>query len=262
MNDKILKKLSLGLIMIAVSFLIFYFEGEVEVIEEDIVIEESTDENQEEVMTEISVDVSGEVEKPGVITLSNESRVFEAINMAGGLKDHANISYINMAQMLSDEEKIYIPAQEDLCCIKGLVPVKDISDDEAYIYVSILGEISTPCVVKANMNCRVIDAVDAAGGFTLNTDYSRVNLAEKLKDGMCIYIPIKGSSSEQASLININTASALELMQLNGIGEVIANDIIEYRESNGYFKKIEDIMKVSGIGQAKYDLIKEKICIY
>lgn len=250
--------------MIIISLCFYYFQiGEEKIIDAEIIIEETNStEDTEETPSEILVDVSGEVVNPGVIKLKNGSRVFEAINKAGGFTENANISFINLVQVLNDEQKIPIPSQDETCCINGLIPIIDISDDGTKTYVCILGEITTPCVVKVNQGCRVIDAIDAAGGLTMNTDLSRVNLAEKLDDEMTLYIPVKGTEVAQNDLININTASLLELTQLNGIGNITAQKIIEYREAHGYFKSIEEIKKVSGIGQGKYEQIKDNICIY
>lgn len=111
-------------------------------------------------------------------------------------------------------------------------------------------------------------------------DISRINLAYQLKDGQKIYIPSIHDAEElptiqndagnnilipdistTSNLININTASQLELESLSGIGTSTATKIIEYRNKNGDFQQIEDIMKVNGIGEAKFDLIKNYICV-
>ena len=111
-------------------------------------------------------------------------------------------------------------------------------------------------------------------------DISRINLAYQLKDGQKIYIPSIHDDEElptiqndagnnilipdtptTSNLININTASQLELESLSGIGTSTATKIIEYRNKNGDFQQIEDIMKVNGIGEAKFDLIKDYICV-
>lgn len=264
LSNKLLVKISIGFVMITISFCFYYIENIHTSSNSDIIIEEENPmevENSEESYS-IKVDISGAVKNPGVIELTNGSRVFEAINKAGGLTEKANISVINLAEILVDGEKKFIPEQEDSCCIVGNISVKDISEKDTFIYVSVIGEIKTPSVIKINSDCRVIDAIDAAGGAITESDLNHVNLAEKLVDEMIIYIPKIGEKSSQNDLININTASAWELNQLSGIGEVLAQEIVKYREQNGYFKKTEDLMKVSGIGQGKFNDIKNQICVY
>ena len=127
---------------------------------------------------------------------------------------------------------------------------------------------------------RIYEAVDAAGGFTENAARESINLASKVSDGMQITIynkeeaaslPAGGTSagknsgqdqmSESSSLVNLNTATKEELMTLKGIGESKAEDIIRYREKSGGFKKIEDIMKISGIKEAGFQKIKDSITV-
>ena len=126
---------------------------------------------------------------------------------------------------------------------------------------------------------RIYEAVDAAGGFTENAARESVNLASKVSDGMQITIYNKeeaaslpaGSGSavgnagqggtSGSGLVNLNTATKEELMTLKGIGEAKAEDIIRYREKSGGFKKIEDIMKISGIKEAGFQKIKDNITV-
>ncbi len=261
MTNKQLYKLSLGFVLIALSFCFFYFQDNT-MQDADITVESENQQGETAEPSEIYVDISGEVMTPGVFQLPANSRVFEAINKADGLTENANIDVINVVKILSDGEKIFIPSHDKTGNIKGLIPVNIISDDDAPIYVSITGEITVPSVVILNPDDRVKDAVDAAGGPTQEADMDRVNLAEKLVDEMNIFIPKKGGESNGTEKVNLNTASKLELQQLSGIGEVLAEEIVNYREKNGFFKKIEDIMKVPGIGQGKFENIIDDICIY
>ncbi len=248
--------------MIVISCCVYYFQ-DINNHDSEIAIDSEGFQEEEMQPPEIFVDISGEVLEPGFIELPFNSKVFEAINVAGGLSEKANIRVINVVQTLTDGEKVFIPSQEEANQIKGLIPVKDIFDDRGEpVYVSIIGAIDTPCVVIASSECRVIDALDAAGGPTIKADMNRVNLAERLIDGMNLYIPKKGEDNKTLNQVNINTASQLELQQLSGIGEVLASEIVKYRDENGFFKKSEDIMKVPGIGQGKFNNIKEDVCIY
>lgn len=144
------------------------------------------------------------------------------------------------------------------------------------IAVYICGAVKKPGVYKFNTASRVCDAVKAAGGFKKNADTISINQAEYLKDGEQITIPIKtnvkpGSSGDgksdsnnskaSSNLVNINQADENELMTLPGVGESKAASIIEYRNKNGYFTKIEDIMKITGIKEGVFNKIKDKITI-
>ena len=149
----------------------------------------------------------------------------------------------------------------------------------AGIYVYICGEVAAPGVYELSEDSRIYEAVDAAGGFTENAARESVNLASKVSDGMQITIYNKeeaaslpaGSGSavgnngqggtSGSGLVNLNTATKEELMTLKGIGEAKAEDIIRYREKSGGFKKIEDIMKISGIKEAGFQKIKDNITV-
>ena len=117
---------------------------------------------------------------------------------------------------------------------------------------------------------RVEDAINQAGGAIEGADLSLLNLAAYLKDGQRIRVPFAGESmpveeceiTEQTKhLTNINSASKIELMQLPGIGETTADRILAYREEHGGFSSVEELMNVSGIGQSKFDAIKDLISV-
>ncbi len=139
------------------------------------------------------------------------------------------------------------------------------TDESNEIYIHISGEIHYPGLIKLNKGDRLFDAIDLAGGMTELADLDQINLSIILQDEDKIYIPKKGEVSEflitnKETLININTCSKDELMTLTGIGDKTAESIIEYRNKNK-FEKIEDLMKINGIGSQKFENIKEKITI-
>lgn len=138
------------------------------------------------------------------------------------------------------------------------------------ITIHITGEVNNPGIVMLDEGARIVDALEAAGGETQNADINKLNLAYVLEDGEKLYIPGKneeekeyitrgnGNQTETAK-VNINTAQIEELSTLPGIGEATANKIIEYRKENGKFEKIEDIKNVAGIGDSKFQNIKEML---
>ena len=150
------------------------------------------------------------------------------------------------------------------------------------IFVYICGEVRYPGVYELPPRSRVVDAIEEAGGFTDEADLTAVNQARFLSDGEMLTIMAMGdlpagrdlsggdgtpgtaagqSENEHSGPVNINTADASELMTLRGIGEAKAADIIAYREENGPFRSIEEIMKVSGIKSAAFNKIKDDICV-
>ncbi len=139
----------------------------------------------------------------------------------------------------------------------------------------ITGCVENEGIVTLNEGARIADAIKKAGGLTIDANMKNVNLAYKLKDGQKIYIPsnieeeatvvtekgegIVQDEKEDGGKVNINIASQTELETLSGIGPSMAIKIIEYREKNGDFSSIEEIKNVPGIGDAKYDNIKDEI---
>lgn len=158
-------------------------------------------------------------------------------------------------------------------------------------YIDIKGSVKNPGVYEFEENDRVIDAIEKAGGLKKNANTNNINLSKKLTSEMVIYVysnsEIKNgnnaltcntvcdtevieinncveksnNNSETVDLININTATLEELQTLTGIGESKAKNIIEYRNTNGSFKSIEDIKNISGIGDSLFEKIKDKITI-
>lgn len=155
---------------------------------------------------------------------------------------------------------------------KNLINNKEIkSDSNGYIAVYITGAVVKEGVYNIKQEARVQDLIEAAGGIKPEADLEKINLAKKIIDGEKVDIPYKEKivetiededieETEEESTdfdkVNINKASKEELMTLEGIGEVSAKNIIEYRNKNK-FDYIEDIMNVKGIGTAKFEKIKE-----
>lgn len=148
------------------------------------------------------------------------------------------------------------------------------------IMVHISGEVYKPGIVQMDLGKRLIDAIQLAGGLKKDADLDRINLARKLDDEEKIYIPKVGeelnndiiqvvmnnntssnsSNVNNSSKININKCSQIELESLPGIGPVLAGKIIEYRNATT-FLTIEDLKQVSGIGDKKYEALKDLITV-
>lgn len=156
---------------------------------------------------------------------------------------------------------------------------ENIEETEEKIKVHIAGSVVTEGIVELEEGARVADAIEEAGGTTADANMNQINLAYKLQDGQKIYIPnqneeeyqittnmegiqsANNTTSNETDVININTATQTELELLPGIGPSTATKIIDYREENGKFENIEEIKNVPGIGEAKYENIKNKITV-
>lgn len=176
-------------------------EDAVEDGEEEEAKEEDPIEEDEEAL--IYVYVSGAVQNPGVYQLAEGSRVFEAVEEAGGFTEEADESYVNQALILEDEDQLFIPTLQETMALEE-------------------GEYGV-----------------------LSADESQATAQQE----------------ETSTLVNINEASAEELMTLSGIGETKAASIIAYREENGAFSSIEEIQNVSGIGEATFANLKDYITV-
>ncbi len=194
---------------------------------------------------------------------------------------YKNNSYDKNKNIFSEEEILVnqeVSDEDD-----KLIVQNEKKEDTEIIVVYITGEVKNWGVVELNKGARIIDAVDKAGGFTENADQGKVNLAYILSDGVKIYIPSKNQEinteyiikesgdnvvteenempNTNNQLVNINNATQTELETLPGIGPSIALKIISHREENGKFSNIDEIKNVSGIGENKFERIKELICV-
>jgi competence protein ComEA len=150
------------------------------------------------------------------------------------------------------------------------VPLATATPGPIRVFVS--GAVVSPDVYELPAGSLVTDAVSQAGGFTAGAAPHRLNLALALADGMHVHVPaeteaapavesgaVRGTTTGSAGPVNINTATLAELSGLPGIGPSTAQNILNYREAHGPFAEPADIMRVAGIGQAKYEQIKELI---
>lgn len=174
---------------------------------------------QQPVSRTIYVDVCGAVVNPGVYELSSDSRVFQAIEKAGGYLPGAAASYLNRARSLYDGQQIYVPTQEEVD--SKTIPLTQ--DETAQDGVVQEGTAQTGTAAD--------NTVDGTG------------------------------TTQAGQRINLNTADVSQLSTLTGVGESKALAIIAYREENGPFTSIEDIMNVPGIKEGTYEKIKDKIAI-
>lgn len=210
--------------------------------------------------------------------------------MYGFLLLFACLSFIFIYVRFTSDVKT---AEPEVVALNDKEEVEEIKEETVVdtIFIDIKGEIKYPGVYEMQLGDRVIDAVQMAGGFTDEATTDNVNLSKRLKDETVIIIPSylknydniiikndyeidsnddivqseKNESDEKiessSSLVNINTASVVELMSLDGIGESKAKAIIEYRDINGDFENILDIKNVSGIGESIYEKIKDYITV-
>lgn len=160
----------------------------------------------------------------------------------------------------------------------GTASEKDTLPKNENIFVDVKGAVQSPGVYEMESGTRVIDCIEKAGGLVPAAEQKLVNLAQRLEDQMVVYIPVEGeelvdihtisvtameteTSPNDTLKINLNQATKEELKKLNGIGDVKADNIISYRETNGQFQNIEEVKNVSGIGAATFDKIKEEITV-
>lgn len=162
--------------------------------------------------------------------------------------------------------------------------VNKIENNENIIYIHIIGEVNNTGIIKLREGQRIVDAIELAGGVTEKADLSKVNLAYVLSDGQQVNIPniyedntdfkyvTEGSGSKvitdegnkaigSLKKVNINTATQTELETLTGIGPSLATKIIDYRKTNGNFKSIDELKNVSGIGESKFESIKNMVVV-
>lgn len=233
-SERKLELLIIVLLLGTICFLVWnsYFKKDKVLLEDDDVnlisdtlekVEDSSNVSEEKY---IWVDIKGEVKKPGVYKLKENSRVIDAINVSGGLTKKAYTKYINLSRILKDENVIIVNSTSE---------IKKVSSGNNITEVKINNDSKNSASISES-ELITNDNVKSEEDNTVN-------------------------SLENNQKVNINTATKEELMKLSNIGESKAEKIIDYRTANGNFNSIEDIKKVSGIGDKLYDSIKENITV-
>jgi competence protein ComEA len=152
----------------------------------------------------------------------------------------------------------------------GSTPSTVTKTETAELVVHVAGAVAHPGVYRLRAGARAIDAVDAAGGPTIDADTGRINLAAPLRDGERVYVPrigeaapsaIGAGTGEERGPINLNTATVAELESLPGVGPSTAAAIVDHRERSGPFTSVEQLLDVRGIGPAKLDQIRGLVTV-
>lgn len=198
--------------------------------------------------------------------------VYEDETVASDLSDNVTDGETEREGESESETETVILQVDDTSMDADSAVIKDIK-------VYVCGAVQRPDVYEISADSRIVDAVSAAGGFAIDAYPEAMNLAETVSDGSRIYVPTKeevdalavvysdtgsgsgDTTSDSTGRVNINTATLEELTTLPGIGDTRARAIIDYREQNGAFGNIEDIMQVTGIKEKSFSKIKDSICV-
>ena len=225
MKNYLLKKyyrfLIIIILVISNVFTYCYFSNRKDVIKNDEPLENKVE--VVETSSLITVDIKGEIKKPGIYQLELGSNIADLIKLAGGIKKSGTTANLNLARKLTDQSVVVIKN-------KNQKTTKDVLE---------------PCV------CNDVDISKCSDQASFIEVVKTDNLEGETK-------PIV-SEVKESGKVNINQASKEELMTLSGIGEAKAVAIINYRTQNGNFLKLEDLVKVSGISETIFNKIKEDI---
>ena len=234
---------------------------------------------------------AGEISETGETSQANQARDFSEAGEANQARDFSEAGEANQADEIGETDI----ADESGKISESSSGSSDTSesskgggsksaDDKNQIYVQVAGAVKKPGVYTFSEGARVYEAIEKARGLKKNADDRNLNQALVLQDGMKIYVEEKnevigsannmeggfgtqnGSLQDSGSqnalgLVNINTADSAELQTLSGIGVAKAQAIISYREANGGFARLEDLMKVDGIGEATFQKLKSAITL-
>ena len=138
------------------------------------------------------------------------------------------------------------------------------STPTGYVVVAVSGKVRRPGLVRLPAGSRVADAIEGAGGALAGTDMSQINLAKKVSDGELIAVGVAagpGASGTSGGPVNLNTATLEQLQTLPGVGPVLAQRILDYRDQHGGFATVADLQKVTGIGASKYNDLKNRVTV-
>lgn len=196
--------------------------------EEKMLFTQEEEETKVEVLKYVHVDIKGAVSNPGVYEIEEKSLVMDVIHLAGGFTEEADSTLINLAKQVTDEMVIIIYTKEEV--------EEALKNEEAIVKI-----VDKQCVCPEIKNDACIYN-NSDNGNDSNTEKENVETNKNEK-------------------VNLNTATLEELQTLDGIGEGKAKAIIEYRETVGLFQTIEDLLKVSGIGQSTYEAIQDNITV-
>lgn len=216
----------IAIISVIIIYLLMYYQekNSLDIVQQDELDITQKEGKQDEIKNEtedkkiIKVHVSGAVNQEGVVELKENSRINDAIEKAGGLRADAYIEFVNLAYILEDGMKIYIP--------------------------------------NVNEKEKIQEEVGQQTYQNLQNKYSNESNSIQTENNSSTL-----KNNAKANKININTANQTELETLPGIGPSIAIKIINYRNENGKFKLIEDLKEVNGIGESKFNKIKDLITI-
>lgn len=191
----------------------------------------------------------------------------------------------NKSKVFKDEymKNIFVEeeAPDDNSVEVNAEPIKEVKGENQLtkgtkmIVVEIKGEVVNPDVYEISEGSIIRDLITKAGGLTNEANIDKINRADKLRDNQLIVIPNKNELSNantninvskegntaEDGIININTASLEELQKINGVGEVKAKSIINYREKNGGFKSIDEMKNIEGIGDKTFEKMKDQITV-
>ena len=233
-RDYILFSILLIIFTLVSGAIFWYFSNDLSSIKKALEEKPQVEEPKQEETKQFTVDIKGEVKKPGVYILDEGKRVIDVVKKAGGFTVYADTSANNLSMKIKDEMVIVIYSENEISdYLKTQEKEKQIN------------EMCTTNIVK-NDSC-ITDENKSKNSSTNKTESSNNKKEE--------------TNSEENTgdkLVSINTATKEELMTISGIGESKADAIIEYRKENS-FKTIEDIKNVSGIGDALFEKIKDYI---
>ncbi|MFS0822630.1 helix-hairpin-helix domain-containing protein [Bacillus sp. 1P02SD] len=179
------------------------------------------------------------------------------------------VTFIAFYRIFGQETKAEPNIEEEELLLEPVVEEKTVVEEEVtVILVDIKGAVFNEGVFEVQEGMRIKDVVDMAGGFTEDANKTQVNLAERVEDEMVIYVPRMGENTEweissqsqkNDGKVSLNGGTQAELETLSGIGPSKAAAIIAYREENGPFKQLEDLLQVSGIGEKSFEKIKDEL---